>query len=71
MKKGVLQNISNAPISVIQEMLNSPEVEIIEHCILLPPSAVPHISQPPVPKSRGLTASPRGEKPCSGSNMLA
>ena len=29
----------------------------------LPPSAVPHISQSPVPKSRGLTASPRGEKP--------
>ena len=33
-----------------------------KQCILLPPSAVPHISQPPVSKSRRLTASPRGEK---------
>ena len=28
----------------------------------MPPSAVPHISQAPVPKSRGLTASPLREK---------
>ena len=32
--------------------------------------AVPHISQPPVPKSRGLTASPLGEKPCPLSNAV-
>ena len=37
---------------------------------MLPPSAVPHISHPPVPKSRGMTASPRGEKPCPSSNVV-
>ena len=51
----------------------------------LPPSAVPHISQPLVPKSQWLTAegelprrgkrghpgvSPRGEKPCPVSNAV-
>ena len=36
--------------------------------VLLPPAAVPHISQSPVPKNRGLTASPHGEKPCSASD---
>ena len=32
-------------------------------CLLLPPSAVTHISQKSVPKSRFLTASPSREKP--------
>ena len=32
-------------------------------CTELPPSAVPHISHPLVPKSQWMTASPRGEKP--------
>ena len=36
---------------------------MITKVVLLPPSAVPHISQPLVPKSQWLTASPRGEKP--------
>ena len=38
--------------------------------VLPPPSAEPHISHPSVPKSRGMTASPRGEKPCPESNPL-
>ena len=64
---------------VLQHALHSPEICAVLQLVLLPPSAVPHISQPPVPKSRGLTAegelsrrgkrghpgvSPRGEKPC-------
>ena len=60
-------------------------VQQIKTYLLLPPSAVPHISHPPVPKSRGMTAegelprrgkrghpgvSPRGEKPCPSSNVV-
>ena len=42
----------------------------ISPAVPLPPSAVPHISHPSVPKSRGMTASPRGEKPCLASTLF-
>ena len=54
----------------IQDILISPKCGVELEQTLLPPSAVPHISHPPVPKSRGMTASPRGEKPCPLSDVF-
>ncbi len=49
--------------------MDSPSAYDERNVVLLPPSAVPHISHE-IALGDFMTASPRGEKPCSVSNMV-